>query len=1273
RNPRAIFPARDDFIRSAWVRRARAERAQEYEELYPYFSARPATDLGSAAAAALQSTAAAATAPEKTSQKAPDTRHAEVPSGLMPPTKGVGNGVSGPTSTRARSAAPAAGASIPYRGSRNERHMGVGTGPRNVAEMRRAFRRLEPEKMFRAPRADGEPIWAYWGEAGGGDGDRGHGRSPPSLPPGKRARTEDGFVLVPAKDLKELRRMEGALRRERGVLNAHCLTALAEGEVSAHRPLELTRMAVHGACGREMADALREYRSWIAKNRGSGGRDGGGGGISKAVKRAATADPETALARYKASLTAVPAASGSVCGAGKRAREVASKERVAELRRTPAGWRALRWVMMQRQAELRNQAAETAAMFSEEMEQRHKESRYQEAWERRHDYDLYCVLAGQFWPLEAEAFRSCTRPGKKLFLDIQSPARVIHRMWKKCWPFRKDRKRRGCIGLQALWRGRLTRKRWRPIVRLRIRHGRRSIIHPCFSSWTRFARVRRWARRRFEEIEGHWERACFAAWAEWTSNRAAEKQRKLERAGRTLRNIAAYRSFRSWKTYTSTTHRAHQLYARAVGYPSMAAWIIFVDEARRQRKRRGAAVTIQRHARGYSGRIRYRATRTIILGFNRLINSRRARRFLRQALAAAHRMAAEELLQSGCDAEITAGVAREEKRLAKMQKELRAADAAVRRAVTRRLNGGWFSSATRLASRHSSSRGEAGGGGGGRGELRREIKAVREEWKALDAEAAAATAASASLQGRTAPTSATSVEGAATRSSTAGGGFGGTWPKLGLSGLLAGKGKPKARDAVASRTDDGRDNASAGGGETRSEAEAAATTGGGRAGGGTQAPAAHSHASRSAEEAEREARRRILARDRAFARDIVVHDFDVRNPPPLKCCAPGCGATFTRDEHYLAHWDSDAAGARRVLLIQPDDTNATPRPGSPRGTPHRRATRGSPKTPSSAARPGRNQTTSSPSGAAPATAVRQPLAQAGHPGLGGEDIASFHLVVADKAEPGAAPPGGEPGSSVSGFGLLSAYITRVWGRGVAHNTLLFVDAIERWRRRSLTTEPGFLEGAAFLRREFLCPGAPRGVSLPEDARRGLMRVLDALPEHVLEDPAAVGGAGRGWGVGDGLGADDDDGSVRSSGVDGTSATARNEADGPSGGRPVAGSGAPHPFASSFVRRSAVPGASLPVPRGWTRLLGVRFGAACHRASPERGQEEAGSGPRNRAPGAEGTSCERGRGDKKTALTRPGQGDGSPCAARPRSRLELGDRGSSPQRGCKRGALGVARG
>lgn len=101
--------------------------------------------------------------------------------------------------------------------------MRVGIGPRKIAEYRRAFRRLEPEKIFRAPRAEGEPIWAYWTK----EKNEIQSRSTP----GTRPITSEGFVMVPAKKLSEVRALESALRHERGVLKTQCLLAFADGEV----------------------------------------------------------------------------------------------------------------------------------------------------------------------------------------------------------------------------------------------------------------------------------------------------------------------------------------------------------------------------------------------------------------------------------------------------------------------------------------------------------------------------------------------------------------------------------------------------------------------------------------------------------------------------------------------------------------------------------------------------------------------------------------------------------------------------------------------------------------------------------------------------------------------------------------------------------------------------------------------------------------------------------------------------------------------------------
>lgn len=245
RNPRELFPVRDDFIRSAWVRRARAVRAQEYEELYPYFFNRsplagPRDTTTATAAAADAAAAIPHTVPEATAAATPRQRHHQ---------RHRGPGVSAIEDSSEETAAPAPAVATPApaatlpaesrgdnegrtRGQRQQ-HMGISTGPRKVAGFRRAFRRLEPENMFRAPRVDGEPIWAYWGGGRGEGADHGHGRGQgqPPLPPGKRASTKDGFVLVPARDLRELRALEGALRKERGVLKAHCLNILNEGEV----------------------------------------------------------------------------------------------------------------------------------------------------------------------------------------------------------------------------------------------------------------------------------------------------------------------------------------------------------------------------------------------------------------------------------------------------------------------------------------------------------------------------------------------------------------------------------------------------------------------------------------------------------------------------------------------------------------------------------------------------------------------------------------------------------------------------------------------------------------------------------------------------------------------------------------------------------------------------------------------------------------------------------------------------------------------------------
>lgn len=136
------------------------------------------------------------------------------------------------------------------------------------------------------------------------------------------------------------------------------MTIIGASQVSAHRPLEVTRMAVHDACGREMAGALREYRMWAARNRRRTS------GVDAPTLHAGKNNHDCHVATRTLTATA---------GLGRRTREVASKTKIAELQRTPVRLRTMRWLLLTQQGEARAQAADAEAMFTEEMEQRHKE------------------------------------------------------------------------------------------------------------------------------------------------------------------------------------------------------------------------------------------------------------------------------------------------------------------------------------------------------------------------------------------------------------------------------------------------------------------------------------------------------------------------------------------------------------------------------------------------------------------------------------------------------------------------------------------------------------------------------------------------------------------------------------------------------------------------------------------------------------------------------------------------------------------------------------
>lgn len=517
----------------------------------------------------------------------------------------------------------------------------------------------------------------------------------------------------------------------------------------------------------------------------------------------------------------------------------------------------------------------------------------------------------------------------------------------------------------------------------------------------------------------------------------------------------------------------------------------------------------------WQARRRYRATRAIIRGFDRLVNAKGARQFLRKALAATHRRAAEEHLQTVRDFEVGAALAKEDKRLAKLQKELRMVNTAVRKVVTKRLKRGWLSTARVV---------DATRGGG---ELQREIKAVREEWRALDAERDPSGTMNAS--GRNTWGWGVTGRGGGDGSFPSSLGFSGgldmeklnglTWGK---SGACGSRSERSIEEEVGSAKGPGeileKETAALGGGGTNLEraenksCDGKSTSRDGNTVSDTKMAAfstststpsrpamsgentiSATSVSHGAEAAEREARRRIFGRDRELAREIIIHNFNVRNPPPLQCCAPRCGRTFTQDEHYLSHW----AAGRHQSGLRPSSLV----PETPVCVRGEKASAGVPTHPATT-----TSELATLSGIFDPTAQKEDTtsADAGHLTLGEGNEAAFHLILSNGAGWKDVQEVGDDVGAPTGLNLVSAYIARVWGHGQAHSTLLFWNAVRSWRRH-LTTDSEYIRDAVTMRGLHLEPGALLEVRLPARTRQDLMRVLEDLPD--LDDAATNGGEG----------------------------------------------------------------------------------------------------------------------------------------------------------------------
>jgi len=487
------------------------------------------------------------------------------------------------------------------------------------------------------------------------------------------------WMLVSTEEFPELRRLEQLLRAEKSQLGNQAAMAFDRAQMTAVKPLPMTKLAVENVCAKQMKEARAaveelsyqregmraERRRKTASSRpppglvdagrgrrrtnltmtqthanGPNGSDtmaaetmaaegnGHGHGHGMSQRQLAAAN-----ARSQAEASGVTTNFDLARDAGPVAGFAAPRKlmppgplavNVGEVMRKPLAHRSARWLELRRKAEAESEAAEREELLYEESIQRHAD-KYVEAQERRLDYQWYFVLACRYGELSEAEFNSSSRPGAIYLKRTSKAAQGWQRMWRCFWPIRRARKYRAARFMQMLYRGYRVRKRWTPILRLRMKCGRKSAMRSAFWPWRNYYRKMKRVRELMDRTIMKGVRLTFKSWKGYLMNIKTHREEIVRKFLKRLLNQGLYKVYVAWATFAYNSARVKLMFRRSMQNPHFKTWVEMTEVWREERCLLESAVWCQRWWRGRAARAQVQQIKALMDKLNNIVKGKKAR------------------------------------------------------------------------------------------------------------------------------------------------------------------------------------------------------------------------------------------------------------------------------------------------------------------------------------------------------------------------------------------------------------------------------------------------------------------------------------------------------------------------------------------------------------------------------------------------------------------------------------------------------------------------
>ena len=226
--------------------------------------------------------------------------------------------------------------------------------------------------------------------------------------------------------------------------------------------------------------------------------------------------------------------------------------------------------------------------------------RYFNAKDRQADYELYYELVHTFGfgLMTQESFDQTSRPGHQYYDIMSKSARAFQLMWRRWWPFRRRRKAKGARFLQTMWRAYLARRRWRPIILLRVKYGYRAQLKYRFKQWSSNAQVSVGVRKGYKRCQRGLKAAVFTAWSCYLQQKKRDREEKINKVKLHAFHSQAKKICDEWRKWTLDCVRVRRNFVRLYKNPYLSRWMQYMQIVRHEKREQGLALTCQRLGRG---------------------------------------------------------------------------------------------------------------------------------------------------------------------------------------------------------------------------------------------------------------------------------------------------------------------------------------------------------------------------------------------------------------------------------------------------------------------------------------------------------------------------------------------------------------------------------------------------------------------------------------------------------------------------------------------------